>query len=146
VEIKGGTMEVKKLTEVKELDDLIPLITNFYNELGTSDYFSLAGYISWIVFNFPSLNFQVWKYEKEGKVEGFLIAQITNRHFVMECSISEAFINFNNEEVTSFVYDHIKEWAKENGCKQIAIKTTREKAFGKKYGFEYFGTMMIQKL
>lgn len=139
-------MEIKKVTDFKELDELIPLIQKLHAEIGSEKYVSLLGYLSWIAINFPLENFQVWKGEKEGVVKGYIITQITQRYFVPECHIVDAFIEENDEEITSQVYQHIIDWAKSKGCNQLSINSTRSKAFERKYGFDYVGTTMIKKI
>lgn len=139
-------MQIRKLTEIKEIDEIIPLIQKLYQELGIDKYLSLAGYISWITISFPSSNFQIWKGVDGEVVKGYLIAHITQRFLVSECSIIDAFIEVNDESVTREVYDFIINWAKSEGCKQLSIVSKRDKAFVKKYGFEEFGTILIQKI
>ncbi len=139
-------MEVKKVTIFKELDELIPLIQKLYGEIGIDKYISMAGYLSWVTLNFPSANIQVWKAEKEGVAVGYLVANITQRFLIKECAIIDAFLEENDTEATDMVFNKINEWAKENNCEQISIISKREKAFMKRYGFDYFGTILIQKL
>jgi hypothetical protein len=139
-------MEVKKVTELKELDNIIPLIQKLKNSVGNGKYSSMIGYLSWIVLNFPLDNFQIWKAEEDGVAKGYLITQITQRYFIPECCIVDAFMDENNSEIVDAVYSHVVAWAKEKGCNQISINTKREAAFAKKYGFEYLGTTMAKKI
>ena len=139
-------MEVKKVVEYEDLDALIPLIQKLYAETGIDRYVSLVGYISWITVSFPSSNFQIWKGEENGEVKGYLIAHITQRFLIKECCIVDAFIDENDEATVKTVYAKINEWARENECKQISIVSKREKAFARKYGFDYFGSVMIRKV
>jgi hypothetical protein len=139
-------MEIKKVTDFKELDELIPLIQKLYGGLGIDKYITLSGYISWITMGFPSGNFQIWKGEKDGIVVGYLIANITQRFLIKECSIVDAFMDVNDTEATDFVFQKVNEWAKEMGCTQISIVSKRDKAFMKRYNFDFFGSILIQKI
>jgi len=139
-------MEIKKVTTFKELDQIVPMMKKLYDSIGSEKYISWSGYLTWIALNFPLKNFQIWTGWKDDTLIGYIIVQITQRFFVAECHIVEAYMEGVDEEGTNMVYNKIVEWAKSKDCHQLTISTKRDKAFAKKYGFESLGTTMAKEI
>lgn len=139
-------MELIKIKTMRELDDIIPMIKTLHEEQGLDKFFSLSGFLTWIAFNLPLENFQVWKVIDNDRLIGYCISQITTRYFELECSIVDAYMVINDPEFTQQAFEFIEKWGKEKGCTLLSCSSMRDMALQKKYGFEPVGMRLMKKI
>ena len=138
-------MEFEKVVSIAEIDEIIPMIQKLHK--GTIDkYVTLAGFITWVSLNLPLSSFNVWKAKHEDKTVGYAIAEITQRYFVRECTVVDAYIEINDEEFVKKMYKFIRDWAEVNECKIFSCYSHRAEALSRKYKFDTYGTLLMQKI
>lgn len=138
-------IEVKRITEHKELDQILPLIHRLHNMYDIP--IPLSAFVGYVSMHLKNPFQGVWVGYESGRAVGYAIASIESSYFELQCVLVDAFMEKIDEAASAHVWDLITMWAQEAGCKRIVTYTYRDaKAVYMKYGFKPITTYMIKEL
>ncbi len=138
-------MIAEKVISIDQIDEIIPMIQKLH--AGTIDkYVNLTGFLAWMSLNLPLSHFNVWKLKKDDKLVGYVVAEITQRYFVRECMVVDAYVEINDPEFSREMYQFIEDWATVNECKIFSCYTHRPEALCRKYKFDVYGTLLMKRI
>lgn len=135
-----------KIESYEELDKLIPMMEKFYHQAEMDKYYSLNGIIGHVMMKLLMPLFGIWKIVEDNKTIGYIIAEIGWNQLQLDCTITHAYSEKQDNEASHAIYNQIEEWARTMGCKTMSCYSTRERAMEKKYGFEPVKILMMKRL
>ena len=138
-------IDVRRITEHEELDDILHLIRRLHEMYNVTIPFS--AFIGSIATQLKNPFQGIWVGYEEGRPVGFAIATIEMSYYDVQCSLLDTYMEKIDESASAHVWDLIQLWAKESGCKRIVTHTYRDaKAIYTKYGFKPITTYMVKEL
>jgi len=130
-------MEIERITSVRQIDDILPMMMEAHKNGELYQGKSLAAYIYYCAFNLMFQDqFAILVFRNEEKAVGYIIAHIGNNQFENHCSIVDAHMVEYDLEATQRAYDMIEDWAISNNCIFMETISVRAEAVCRRYGFE----------
>ena len=129
-------MEIERITSVRQIDDILPMMMEAHKNGELCQGKSLAAYIYYCAFNLMFQDqFTLLVFRDEGVTVGYIIAHIGNNQFENHCMLVDAYTIKNDPESIQRAYDMIEEWAISNNCIFMETFSVRAAAVCRKYGY-----------
>jgi hypothetical protein len=144
---------IKKITALRELDDILPMLESFHKTQKYCELFPHSGYLAWLTSSFMYLGVFV-AYEKVHHAVkdipvGYAIVCMNFLNTTKEALIYEVYSEIKYLDITKEAFGMIEDWARERECELISCYTERQEVVDvctRRYGFEPIRTHLAKRL
>jgi hypothetical protein len=142
-------IEVRRITEYSELDQILPLIQTLHEMWNMP--MSISAKIGQIALQLQSPYQGIWVGYEEGRPLGYAIAVIESSCFELQCHLTDVYtVKIEDKELAvsqiAHVFELIALWAKEAGCKKIVTFAYNDPKVAEKWGWKPITTYMMKEI
>ena len=140
-------MIIKRLTNLFELDDILPMMQEFHSQYLLPYWpYPFSSYLAHVVSIFFLPTCAVWVGYEDDKPIGYLLAKIQYNFSILECVLMDVYSKVHSHDDFTKMWDTLIAWAKENNCTYLVGQTVRVEDYMAKYGYKKGMTTLFKEL